>query len=60
MSNVTQRKVEALKYETGGKVRLTDKQYLVYHYLISIFKRNPDGEYHCYVYKNSFFSERCV
>ena len=55
MSNVTQRKVEALKYETGGKVRLTDKQYLVYHYLISIFKRNPDGEYHCYVYKNSFF-----
>lgn len=55
MSKSTQRRFEALKYRTETKAKLTTKQYLVYSFLISISKWNPD-EYdkHYYVYKNSF------
>lgn len=54
MSKSTQRRYEALEYQSKPAI-LTQKQYLVYSYLISLSKWNSqENEKHYYVYKNSF------
>lgn len=51
----TQRCFEALSYQLKQKAKLTEKQFLVYSYLVSISKWNAiDKEKHYYVYKNNF------
>lgn len=55
MSKSTQRCVEAISLEKPKPCKLTDKQYLVYAYLLSISKWNAETkEHHYYIYKNSF------
>lgn len=55
MSKSQDRWFEALDYQKKIKSTLTAKQYLVYSYLLSISKWNPqDKEDHYYVYFNSF------
>lgn len=49
----TQRYYKTIPYEKHEKGPLTEKQYLVYAYLLSISKWNPN-EAHYFVYKNSF------
>lgn len=51
--SVKDRYFRVVDYERQEKVSLTEKQYLVYAYLLSISKWNPT-EQHYYVYKNSF------
>lgn len=50
---VSERYFKTIPYEKQQKGPLTEKQYLVYAYLLSISKWNPN-EAHYYVYKNSF------
>lgn len=53
--SVYERDFEALDYGAKQKASLTEKQYLVYSYLMSISKWNAtEKEKHYYVYKNSF------
>ena len=55
MSKSQDRLFEALNYGKGQKAKLTNKQYLVYSYLMSVSKWDSlDREHHYYVYKNSF------
>lgn len=51
--SVKERYFKVVDYEKRKKGPLTEKQYLVYAYLLSISKWNPT-ESHYYVYKNSF------
>ena len=51
--SVKDRYFRVVDYERQEKVSLTEKQYLVYAYLLSISKWNPT-ESHYYVYKSSF------
>lgn len=58
--SVKERYFRVLDYEKKEKSPLTEKQYLVYAYLLSISKWNP-LESHYYVYKNSFLvKEACA
>lgn len=50
---VSERYYKTIPYERHQKGPLTEKQYLVYAYLLSISKWNPN-EAHYFVYKNSF------
>lgn len=55
INNPKARKIEALPYGEEKEVRLTNKQYLVYAYLVSISIFNPfDSINQYYVYKKSF------
>lgn len=51
--SVKERYFKVVDYEKRKKGPLTEKQYLVYAYLLSISKWNPT-ESHYFVYKNSF------
>ena len=56
MSKSQDRWFEALDYQKKIKSTLTAKQYLVYSYLLSVSKWNPqDKEDHYYVYFNKYF-----
>lgn len=58
--SVKERYFKVIDYEKREKGPLTEKQYLVYAYLLSISKWNPT-ELHYYVYKNSFLvKEACT
>lgn len=50
---VSERYFKTIPYEKQQKGPLTEKQYLVYAYLLSISKWNPN-QAHYFVYKNSF------
>lgn len=50
---ISERYYKTIPYEKHQKGPLTEKQYLVYAYLLSISKWNPN-EAHYFVYKNSF------
>lgn len=55
MKKSEERNFEALDYGKKKKAKLTNKQYLVYSYLMSISKwDSKNKEAHYYVYKNSF------
>lgn len=51
--SLRERSFRTMDYESQEKGSLTEKQYLVYAFLLSISKWNPT-ERHYYVYKNSF------